>query len=386
MSNDPLPVPGWYQAPHANDELRYWDGKQWTEWTPESAAAASIAAQSSAGADSVDARSSTEGFASPSAPAPHTAHATATLPPHDGARPEPSVAEPRSGVPWWGWLLIGLGAFGLLVTVLAVIAGAIFSSTTAGAGSSVSTPSPVAEPGETSDTRVDTPDVVGMTVGEARAAIEGAGLVFDVIDGAADDWIVATQTISVPAPPGTEVFVTATAPEPVGPAVPTQSFPGSGDNVVDVEITDPAIVTFDCPACTSNTILRTNGSSSLLVNEIGSYRGQHLINVYDGDATTRFTVEAEGDWTITVEDLSTAEQFTGAASGSGDRVIYMSATFDVASITNDGDSNFIIYAYGAENTSPLIVNEIGAYSGTLEMMGPAFVQVESTGNWSITPQ
>ena len=74
----------------------------------------------------------------------------------------------------------------------------------------------------------------------------------------------------MPAEPGTEIFVTATAPEPVGPTVPRQTYPGSGDNVIDVNIADPAIVTFDCPACASSTVLRTNGAESLLVNEIGA--------------------------------------------------------------------------------------------------------------------
>lgn len=31
---------GWYPAAHASDELRYWDGKRWLDWTPEQAAEA----------------------------------------------------------------------------------------------------------------------------------------------------------------------------------------------------------------------------------------------------------------------------------------------------------------------------------------------------------
>lgn len=29
--SDPTPAPGWYPAPHANNEQRYWDGARWTE-------------------------------------------------------------------------------------------------------------------------------------------------------------------------------------------------------------------------------------------------------------------------------------------------------------------------------------------------------------------
>lgn len=35
--SDPTPVPGWYPAPHANNEQRYWDGAQWLESDPNAA-------------------------------------------------------------------------------------------------------------------------------------------------------------------------------------------------------------------------------------------------------------------------------------------------------------------------------------------------------------
>ena len=37
VMSDQLPPPGWYPAPQANNEQRYWDGAQWLEPTPESA-------------------------------------------------------------------------------------------------------------------------------------------------------------------------------------------------------------------------------------------------------------------------------------------------------------------------------------------------------------
>ncbi|WP_223586551.1 DUF2510 domain-containing protein [Microbacterium sp. OVT16B] len=35
---DPTPAPGWYPAPHANNEQRYWDGAQWLESAPQATA------------------------------------------------------------------------------------------------------------------------------------------------------------------------------------------------------------------------------------------------------------------------------------------------------------------------------------------------------------
>lgn len=33
--SDPSPAPGWYPAPHADDEQRYWDGAQWLDSPPQ---------------------------------------------------------------------------------------------------------------------------------------------------------------------------------------------------------------------------------------------------------------------------------------------------------------------------------------------------------------
>jgi pyruvate/2-oxoglutarate dehydrogenase complex dihydrolipoamide acyltransferase (E2) component len=178
------PAPGWYPAPHANGEQRYWDGAQWTDWTPESAAAA---------------------------------HGTAA---------SPSTDAKKKGLRWWAWVLIGLGALLLLIIIIgSVNAGAGTPDADAPArpvATQDTEPEPEPEPDpepepepEPEDTRVDTPDVVGMTFAEARAELEDAGMVVKTVKGTGDDWIVITQTISVPTEPGTEIFIVAEAPEPV---------------------------------------------------------------------------------------------------------------------------------------------------------------------------
>jgi hypothetical protein len=175
------------------------------------------------------------------------------------------------------------------------------------------------------------------------------------------------------------------APEPDPPAVPTQEIPGSGDNVIPVSITGPAVVSFWCGDCGSNTVLKTDGRESLLVNTIGVYSGSHLVNTSDGSAITMLTVEAEGNWTIGIRDLTTIAPTNGAATGHGDSVVFMADTFRAAAITNVGESNFVIKGFGG-SFAELAVNTIGSYQGTVELTGPAFIQVESEGDWSITPQ
>ncbi|MFP3786704.1 hypothetical protein, partial [Burkholderia sp. SIMBA_024] len=48
--------------------------------------------------------------------------------------------------------------------------------------------------------------------------------------------------------------------EPAAPLVVRQDFSGSGDMVLDVSITEVAIVTFTCGDCSRNTVLKSNGA------------------------------------------------------------------------------------------------------------------------------
>ena len=175
------------------------------------------------------------------------------------------------------------------------------------------------------------------------------------------------------------------SPTPKPAAVVRQEFSGTGDFVQDVGmLTTIAAVTFRCDDCSRNTVLKSNGDESLIVNTIGSYSGSHIINVYDDSATSRFEIEATGSWTLVIDDISTLPRFDGAATGTGDAAILMLGKFDTAQITNDGERNFQVFAYGGTG-SPLVVNDIGAYSGVKVLEGPTIIQVISTGAWSISP-
>lgn len=174
-------------------------------------------------------------------------------------------------------------------------------------------------------------------------------------------------------------------PTPEGPQVPTKVFNGSGDSVVKFELSDPAIITFICNGCERNTVLKTDGEDSLLVNEIGAYAGSRIVNTSDGALITKFTIKADSDWALTIADITTAKTFNGPASGHGDTVVLFKNSFDTATIKNVGEHNFIVYGYGGSRRE-LIVNEIGSYKGTVSLTAPGFVQVRSSGDWTITPE
>lgn len=190
----------------------------------------------------------------------------------------------------------------------------------------------------------------------------------------------AEETVEEPAAPAE----TEEPAEPAEPVLETQTFTGSGDFVQPVNVETLAYVTFACPACTSNTVLKTNGAETLLVNTIGTYSGSHFINLSNGSITTQFEINADNAWTLTVGDWTTATTFDGPASGAGDAAIIMPGEASAAALTNDGDRNFAVWVYG--DFTDLAVNTIGAYSGTVVFETPALVQVQSNGNWTITPQ
>lgn len=191
--------------------------------------------------------------------------------------------------------------------------------------------------------------------------------------------VTVTETPALVATESSTAEATTPAVSPVKP----QKYTGSGDDVVTINAVDSvAILKFQCPNCSGNVVLKTDGGEGLLVNTIGSYTGTHVINVGDGSVTGKLTISAEGDWTVSIGDLSTASK---ALSGVGDTALLLSGSTTDALIKNNGDGNFVVQVYNSDGAD-LAVNEIGSYSGTVPMVLPALVQVNSEGSWSISPK
>lgn len=322
------PAPGWYPAPHANGEQRYWDGSQWQE---------------------------------PTAPTPPGASLTHA----------PSA---RSKGLALSALIVGIIAF---LTGLLPVVGAIIGAVAIALG--------IIALVKKQSKGLSIPGIILGAVALVTSITMTAGLT-TFMASAPSPAAVESSAPSVVETPSAEPTPVEETEETTAPLVPRQEFTGSGDMVIDVNVTEPAIVAFICGDCARNTVVKTNGRESLLVNTIGAYSGSNLINLSEGSVTTQIVVESTGNWTLVVDDVSTAPSVATAASGGGDSVVIFNGSFDTATITNDSGGNFVVKAYGEGSWSPLIVNTIGAYSGTVEMSGPAVVQVNSEGNWSITGQ
>ena len=139
----------------------------------------------------------------------------------------------------------------------------------------------------------------------------------------------------------------------------------------------------------SVTSLAADGAhNDLLVNVIGNYSGTVLF-----DATghsVAFEVGADGPWTVSIEPLASARAWNPASAltGSGDDVVRLSPSSEglvTLALTHDGESNFAVTSYGADDRS-LLVNEIGGFSGEVALPGGTLLlQVEADGSWTAAP-
>lgn len=124
------------------------------------------------------------------------------------------------------------------------------------------------------------------------------------------------------------------------------------------------------------------GKTDLLVNEIGPYSGTVLFDVRSSKGqTTALKVTAGGAWTIKLVPLTSVRKLDGSApmTGHGDDVFYYTGPAKAATFSHNGSSNIAVHSYGTR--ADLLVNEIGAYTGTI-VWTPGLYQVTADGDWS----
>lgn len=171
------------------------------------------------------------------------------------------------------------------------------------------------------------------------------------------------------------------------PSFEAETFTGTGDEIIAFKVSELAFVTFICDDCEGPVILETNAGEQLLADSSGRYAGTHWINFLDDSVTKEFNVTASGTWELMVEPFDAAPQVTRtkiAGAGDGAFALYTESNF--AEITNDGTGYFGVFVFGNGESMSLVLNEQGAYQGTVEFIAPGIVQVISDGEWSITIQ
>jgi len=169
-----------------------------------------------------------------------------------------------------------------------------------------------------------------------------------------------------------------------------RTYNGNGDDVVSItKDIGVAVVRFQCPMCTGNTIVTTDGGQYLIVNTVGSYSGERLIDTADGSSTSTLTIKASAQWSVTVgSERSLAREATIGAPlpGKGDDVLLVDDTTRKAHVTNQGGTNFVVKVLpiGDSGQFDLAINAVGNYVGNVPASGPAIIEITSSGQWTIT--
>jgi hypothetical protein len=181
-------------------------------------------------------------------------------------------------------------------------------------------------------------------------------------------------------------------PPPPGSFAPF-SITGSGDDVIDFQIPNDMVAIVDfAHDGKSNFIVwsldDTYSEFDLLVNEIGAYHGRRMVQggwFVQPEYVRHLEIQADGNWTVTASPMSAAEELTTSLAGSGDNVVVYNGAAPTLTSTHDGSSNFIIWGYQSDGAiAGLVVNEIGAYSGTdLIDSDTAILDITADGNWTL---
>jgi TM2 domain-containing membrane protein YozV len=162
---------------------------------------------------------------------------------------------------------------------------------------------------------------------------------------------------------------------------------GAGDNLVTLPAGATAGIvtaTHDGSRNFAISVLDASNASTgqLLVNTIGAYSGttEYGFSSFGEDSTLQIT--ADGNWSLTIAPISAAPTLT--ASGAGDGVFLFDGSAGKLTATHDGARNFSIIEETDEAFNMgLLVNEIGAYSGTVPLSsGPSAIVISADGNWT----
>jgi hypothetical protein len=135
--------------------------------------------------------------------------------------------------------------------------------------------------------------------------------------------------------------------------------------------------------------LADGSEDKILVNAIGKYTGQGLLLT---DQPVYFEVNADGAWSMLVEEIYLDNAAQKGFSGTGDVVSDAFTPLRTGPVPylihHDGESNFIaeLRCYGGND---IVANEIGAVEGSVVARfneGPCVWQVQADGNWSLKPK
>jgi hypothetical protein len=186
-----------------------------------------------------------------------------------------------------------------------------------------------------------------------------------------------------------EVPTPTSSAAPVPRDVPAETHTGKGEGQFAVSWPPDQLgfFTFDCPKCSGNVIISTDGGEFGLVNAIGAYQGTTWLNTEPDRPTTKVTVLADAAWTATIADYrSLPVASPGAtASGKGDAVLRVPEGITRVKFTAKTRGNIALWVR-SEDLRDLLLNQVGDVEVERPVRGPALLRVDGyEAGWTLTP-
>ncbi len=200
----------------------------------------------------------------------------------------------------------------------------------------------------------------------------------------------ARPTLSEPLP-RTRTTASPVPIVPDGPPPADKTYEGRGAKTVQLDLDEDyqhiAKITHDGA---SNFVVESRDGTGdyvdLVVNEVGDYDGLRPLDL-EREQPASLRIRADGRWKVTVMVVDKAPKWTGKASGKAGATLLLvdpAAPDQNVRFTHKGRSNCALTVRG-EESSDLLVNDIGAYSGDMVLpTGTRFVEIETSGSWTLT--
>ena len=217
------------------------------------------------------------------------------------------------------------------------------------------------------------------------------GLTAFVIGGVVDDPAPPPRAIGVPggeAGPG--ISASPVPLEPAGPPPADRTYTGRGNKTIDIDLDDEWLhIARITHVGASNFMVETRDARGRyvdgIVNKIGDYDGVRLLDLRARETPESLRIRADGRWTVTVQVADKAPKWTGRASGDDDAILAVDPEQAASRMrfTHRGRDNCALVVF-RENSSDLLVNEIGRYAGVMPLaQGSVFIDISASGSWTL---
>jgi hypothetical protein len=191
-------------------------------------------------------------------------------------------------------------------------------------------------------------------------------------------------------PADPEVSASPVPLEPAGPPPADRTYTGRGNKTIDIDLDDEWLhIARITHVGSSNFMVETRDARGRyvdgIVNKIGDYDGVRLLDLRARETPKSLKIRADGRWTVTVQVADKAPKWTGKASGDDDAILAVDPAQAASRMrfTHRGRDNCALVVY-REDSSDLLVNEIGRYGGEMPLAkGSVFIDISASGPWTL---